>query len=144
MSIISLLCFSPALHNHAVWHFPHPSSTQWVYPAAWFNLFTRILLPWRGCLHKEPQAYPVEEALYRSRAHTSPVLRLLHSSIKKCFLSVQASYEIIKLLCLWTLSIVLLFKTHNVSETGFCLRLQMTPTQLGPIDRASPYLRSDG
>jgi hypothetical protein len=25
---------------------------------------------------------------------------------------------------------------HNVSETGFCLRLQVKPTQLGPIDVA--------
>jgi hypothetical protein len=29
---------------------------------------------------------------------------------------------------------------HNVSETGFCLRLQVKTTQLGPIDRANPYL----
>jgi hypothetical protein len=29
---------------------------------------------------------------------------------------------------------------HNVSETGFCLRLQVKPTQLGTIDRASPCL----
>jgi hypothetical protein len=29
-----------------------------------------------------------------------------------------------------------------VSETGFGLRLQVEPTQLGPIDRASPYLRT--
>jgi hypothetical protein len=26
---------------------------------------------------------------------------------------------------------------HNVSETGFCLRLQVRPTQLGPVDRAT-------
>jgi hypothetical protein len=31
---------------------------------------------------------------------------------------------------------------HNVSETGVCLRPQVKPTQLGPIDRVSPYLRS--
>jgi hypothetical protein len=31
---------------------------------------------------------------------------------------------------------------NNVSETGFCFRLQVKPTQLGPIDRASPYLQS--
>jgi hypothetical protein len=31
---------------------------------------------------------------------------------------------------------------HNVSEIGFYLRLQVKPTQLGPIDRASPYLRT--
>jgi hypothetical protein len=30
---------------------------------------------------------------------------------------------------------------NSFSETGFCLRLQIKPTQLGPIDRASPYLR---
>jgi hypothetical protein len=34
-----------------------------------------------------------------------------------------------------------LFKIHNVLETGFCLRLQVKPTQLGSVDRASPYLR---
>jgi hypothetical protein len=26
---------------------------------------------------------------------------------------------------------------HKVSETGFCLRLQVEPTQLGPIERGS-------
>jgi hypothetical protein len=34
----------------------------------------------------------------------------------------------------------LYFSKHNVSETGFCLRLHVKPTQLGPIDGASPYL----
>jgi hypothetical protein len=38
-----------------------------------------------------------------------------------------------RLLCFWTLSIDLFSsKTHDVSETGFCLRLQVWPTQLGP------------
>jgi hypothetical protein len=36
---------------------------------------------------------------------------------------------------------VYIFK-HNVSETDFCLRLQVKPVQLGPIARASPYLRT--
>jgi hypothetical protein len=31
---------------------------------------------------------------------------------------------------------------HNVSNTGVCLRLHVEPNQLGPIDRASPYLRA--
>jgi hypothetical protein len=56
----------------------------------------------------------------------------------------------VKLLCFWTLSIVLslsknrpvYFSKHNVSETGFFLRLQVKPTQFGPIDRASAYLRT--
>jgi hypothetical protein len=34
------------------------------------------------------------------------------------------------------------FSKHIFSETGFCLRLQVKPTQLGPIDRTSPYLRT--
>jgi hypothetical protein len=29
--------------------------------------------------------------------------------------------------------VLLLCKTHNVSETAFCLRLQVEPTQLGQI-----------
>jgi hypothetical protein len=55
----------------------------------------------------------------------------------------------VQLLCFWTLSIVLClskkspvyFSKHNVSETGYCLRLQVKLTHLGPIDRASPYLQ---
>jgi hypothetical protein len=31
---------------------------------------------------------------------------------------------------------------HNISEAGFCPRLQVEPTQLRPIDRASPCLRT--
>jgi hypothetical protein len=31
------------------------------------------------------------------------------------------------------------FSKHNVSETGLILRLQLKPTQLGPIDRGSHY-----
>jgi hypothetical protein len=31
---------------------------------------------------------------------------------------------------------------HYVSETGFCLHLQVEPTQVGPVDRASLYLRT--
>jgi hypothetical protein len=50
---------------------------------------------------------------------------------------------LLQLLCFWTLSVVLfLFKTHNVSESGFYLRLQVEPNQLGPIGIASPYLRT--
>jgi hypothetical protein len=43
--------------------------------------------------------------------------------------------------CLYLKQSCLCFK-HNVSETGFCLRLQVKPIQLGPIDRASPHLRT--
>jgi hypothetical protein len=58
--------------------------------------------------------------------------------------------NIIWLICSWTLSIVLslsknrpVFSSkHYVSETGFCLRPQVKPALLGPIDRASPYLRT--
>jgi hypothetical protein len=30
---------------------------------------------------------------------------------------------------------------HGVLETGFCIRLQVGPIQLSPVDRTSPYLR---
>jgi hypothetical protein len=33
--------------------------------------------------------------------------------------------------------------SKNVSETGSCLHLQVKRTQLGPINRASPYLLSN-
>jgi hypothetical protein len=50
--------------------------------------------------------------------------------------------------CFWTLSIFLsLSKSYsvyiskcNISETGFCLHLQGKPTQLGPVNRASPEI----
>jgi hypothetical protein len=38
---------------------------------------------------------------------------------------------------------VLFIFQNNVSETGFYLRLQVKPTQLGPIDRASPDFRKE-
>jgi hypothetical protein len=37
---------------------------------------------------------------------------------------------------LYLKTVLFIFK-NNVSETGFCLRLQVKPTLLGPIDRAS-------
>jgi hypothetical protein len=44
--------------------------------------------------------------------------------------------------CLYLKIVLFIFQKHNVSETRFCLHLQVKPTQLGPIDRASPYLRT--
>jgi hypothetical protein len=48
----------------------------------------------------------------------------------------------VQLWCFCTLYIVLFYLKHNVSETGFFLRLQVEPAELVPIDRASPYLRT--
>jgi hypothetical protein len=64
------------------------------------------------------------------------------------FLSIQ--FVRVQILRCWTLSSFRLylkhrsvyFSKHAVSENGFCLRLQVKPTQMGPIDRASPYLRT--
>jgi hypothetical protein len=55
-----------------------------------------------------------------------------------------------EILYFWTLPIVLilsktlshLYLKHNVSETGFCIHFQAKPTQLGPVDRASPYFQT--
>jgi hypothetical protein len=41
----------------------------------------------------------------------------------------------------WTLSIIAFYLRHTFLETELCLRLQVEPTQLGQIDRASPCCR---
>jgi hypothetical protein len=58
-------------------------------------------------------------------------------------------FYFLQILYFWTLSIILslskncpVYFSKHVSETGFCLRLLVKPIQLGPIDRASPYLWS--
>jgi hypothetical protein len=80
-------------------------------------------------------------------SHTglNPVLCVEKSGPNR--MTVVTLFIIIQILCFWTLSIVfvyrhLYFSKHNVSETGFCLRLQVKSAQLGPIDRASPCLRT--
>jgi hypothetical protein len=42
----------------------------------------------------------------------------------------------------FSIALFLLFKTDNVWGTALCLRPQVEPTQLGPTDRSSPYLRT--
>jgi hypothetical protein len=62
--------------------------------------------------------------------------------------TIADTFNLVQILCFWTLSIILslskkrpvYFSKRNVSETGFCLHLQVKPTQSGPIDRASPRL----
>jgi hypothetical protein len=57
---------------------------------------------------------------------------------------------LVQILRFWALSIVLFyqkhrpvyFSKHNFSETGFCLHLQAKPTQLGPINKGSPCIRT--
>jgi hypothetical protein len=66
------------------------------------------------------------------------------------FLNTFPTTLCVQILCFWTLSIGLslskntaLFILQNkVSETGYCLRLQVKPTQLGLVDRASPDLQT--
>jgi hypothetical protein len=69
---------------------------------------------------------------------------------RKSVTEIKRTHRLVQILDFWTLSIVLslsktrpvYFSKHNVSEIGFCLRLQVKPTQLGPIDGANPYLRA--
>jgi hypothetical protein len=67
--------------------------------------------------------------------------KVLYLFIYKYDLRVCGAGELVHILCSWTLSIVSSLSTilakHNVSEIGFYLRLQVKPTQLGPIDRQS-------
>jgi hypothetical protein len=41
-----------------------------------------------------------------------------------------------------TINILDIYLKNDVSETGFCLRLQVKPTELGAIDIASLCLRT--
>jgi hypothetical protein len=58
---------------------------------------------------------------------------------------IHSSIILPQILCFCTLSIIqslenlpVYFSKHSVSETGFCLRLQVKLVQLGPMDIASP------
>jgi hypothetical protein len=59
------------------------------------------------------------------------------------FYAEYTTFSVLHILYSWTLSIVLslskMLTKYNVSEIEFYLRPQVKPTQLGPIDRASPY-----
>jgi hypothetical protein len=71
-------------------------------------------------------------------------LRISFKNLKVC-----DNGKLVQILRSWTLSIVLsLFKMYclcfktQLLETGFYLCLQVKPTQLDQVDRASPYLRT--
>jgi hypothetical protein len=61
-------------------------------------------------------------------------VQLVINDIKVC-----DAGTLIQRLCFWTLSIIL-FLFKNISETAFCLWLEVKHTPLDLIDRASPYL----
>jgi hypothetical protein len=81
--------------------------------------------------------------IWKKSNHTNTI-----SEIGSMNINFQKFY-FVQILCFWILSIVSFHLKHrpiyisknNVSETGFCLRLQAKYTQMGPIDKASPYLR---
>jgi hypothetical protein len=87
------------------------------------------------------------------------LLQCLLASLKKCLLflicytvlqlkSCMRFWErhkqltLLQILCFWSIPISYSSLKDNVSETGFCFPLSVEPTQLDPIDRASPYLRT--
>jgi hypothetical protein len=62
--------------------------------------------------------------------------------LQKIFSASYLSFTIcaVQLLKFWTVSWTVSYLKHYVSETGFSLRLQVIPTQLAPIDRASQIM----
>jgi hypothetical protein len=56
--------------------------------------------------------------------------------------TINGNFQIITI-TFWAVSIALSLK-HDVSDTGFCLRLQVDPTPVGPTERVSPCLRIPG
>jgi hypothetical protein len=76
-----------------------------------------------------------------SKVYAAFAFRVAVCRLPKCLLHRQV--QNIRMFCFWTLSIaLLLFETRNVSETGFCLHLQVELTQLRLIDIAGSYLRA--
>jgi hypothetical protein len=104
-------------------------------------------MPW---LEFEPTIPPFERAktVHASDRATTvtgiPLIYLRKFSEGQYYfvLKVCGDGILIRLLWFWTLSIVVfLFKTYSISNTKFCLRLQVENAQLGTYDRANPYLR---
>jgi hypothetical protein len=76
------------------------------------------------------------------RRITSTVFRSLSQYILLTVLELRIQHsEVSRIVFLDIIHPPVLFKTHNVSETGICLRLRVEPTQLGSIDRDSPCLQ---
>jgi hypothetical protein len=98
---------------------------------------------------EEPQESLLICSMYKRHWMTSLIF-LFKWQWTRYGLEVCDDGTLVQILCFWTLYIVLsLFKSrlvslskHSVSETRFCLRLQVKPTQFGPIDTAGPYLRT--
>jgi hypothetical protein len=78
----------------------------------------------------------------------------MHTDTKMCVIFVRSlsaceNKRILSFLCNFLhIQLTILLKhtplyisKYNVSATGLWLRRQVKPTQLGPIDKASPYLR---
>jgi hypothetical protein len=78
-------------------------------------------------------------------------------AVDKAWITKLKTYKLkttifLRMLCFWTLSIVLslskntflfIFQNTAFPKTGFCLRLQVKLTHLGPIGRASPCLSTN-
>jgi hypothetical protein len=62
----------------------------------------------------------LNHSLLNRKCNLINALKALITTVSKCSLRVIPGF----------------YLNHDVSETGFCFRLQMEPTQLDPIDRA--------
>jgi hypothetical protein len=51
------------------------------------------------------------------------------------------NFHTTNIMFLYIIHRLVFYLKHDVSVTRFCLHLQVRPTQLSPMDRASPYLR---
>jgi hypothetical protein len=86
-------------------------------------------------LYQTTQRHILEDSIYhnhnRDTSCTSVIIRLT-----KCPSSNE--HTLLRVSKLWPSSMVLTFSLkHDVWGNGFCLRLQVEPTQVGPIERAS-------
>jgi hypothetical protein len=75
--------------------------------------------------------------VYFNAVHSSYVITIYYRIDSFCKYYVSGHYPSS---CFYLKHCPVFISKHNISETAFCLCLQVKPIQLGPINRSSPYL----
>jgi hypothetical protein len=145
MTISELQCFIATatfshLFNYKVYEYVGKYWDRW---KSWPQYFGGLACACRcECLY-------VRVCIYMDGWKWFSLARIRLDNLYSWYPKVSDDGTLIQILYFWTLSIVLFYikyrpvyiSKYNDSDTGSCLRLQVKPTQLGPIDKASPYLR---
>jgi hypothetical protein len=132
-----------------VWnvHFRRSRSWIWTYLSGFVRLLTSLILSsCNYCIRFTFQKKDIESELryeFDWNRYTS-TLSDVYSSSSTCmrikrFIQFGWFFNEVQYFPFWILKI---YVCTVMLPAGFCLRLQVKPTQLGPVDRASPCLRT--